>query len=187
VQGARQLTMMANQPPYEHIKLSTLELRAVYEFCTAVQRYQVAHKLTIPVSTLITIVDSIIMEDPALSEEKFHGMNMYEIQKLLQSKVRPKTREAFTHNMEQLVHFGRLPTGFAPNCSTKRLFHEALAAFKTKFLRFYEMQASDNDDNVPETVSKTKGLARVLTDKIPFEYGWNLVNRMPVKCKIYNL
>jgi hypothetical protein len=187
--NATPLNMLKMQPDFSHIKLTQLELRPVYEFLCDVFRYQNSHRVSTPVSTLVSqkCIDAIILEEPGLSEEGFHAYNAYQIQTLLQRKVRPKTREEFTHNMETLADFGRLPHSSTAVSLPYAKFYELLASYKTTVFRYFEIQSADNEENIPETCSKTKGLAKVFASKIPFDYGFKLVDRITRDTRVTDL
>ena len=169
----RHQVQYTRQPPdYKHIRLTSLTIRNIFKFLDDVIEYQVAYGIPLPITTLVdpSVRDLILARQRRLTLTRFYELSTSEFTKILQKQVKPPGRLAFQENLNKTCSF-ELPHGYKPSSNNFRPFYDALLQYKNKFIRVYEILATDNKRNIPEVNNKDGGLIKIFIDKIPFEYG----------------
>jgi hypothetical protein len=161
------------QEPYDHIRLKSVDPPAFLAFFEAVTVYERRTGTKLNLSTLISpsVIEQIVALNPQLyGDLKVYALSREELYQVLQSIFRPKSRIAFytllSNNVEFVysAHSRPSPEYFAS-------FHLAMLKYKSNFIKFYEILAFQNPNNVPLTEFKEWGLLRLFNSKIPFEYA----------------
>jgi hypothetical protein len=80
----------------------------------------------------------------------------------------------FQQYLRKYTYFN-LPYGYVPNSNDFRIFYDALQLYRNTFLRVYEIMVRDNEYNIPECNNEEGGIVRIFTEKIPFNYGKNVI------------
>ena len=101
------------------------------------------------------------------------GSNLKSARKVCE-RPRPKSTLEFQQYLRKYTYFN-LPYGYVPNSNNFRIFYDALQLYRNTFLRVYEIMASDNEYNIPECNNEEGGIVRIFTEKIPFNYGQNVI------------
>jgi hypothetical protein len=171
--SAIQLQMQARQPPYDHIKLTSVHsLAQVIKFIDEAEKYQTQHRIKLPLPSLVsdTARDDIMTEDHKLTIAKFYNLSDLELFDLLQKKVKPGSPLEFSRKLDSHVDFV-ISKGYKPTPSDFKFFLQALRTYRQKFRKLFELLAKDNGENVPEMKNKDEGVIKIFLKKIPFEYG----------------
>jgi hypothetical protein len=101
------------------------------------------------------------------------GSNLKSARKVCK-RPRPKSMLEFQQYLRKYTYFN-LPYGYVPNSNDFRIFYDALQLYRNTFLRVYEIMVRDNEYNIPECNNEEGGIVRIFTEKIPFNYGKNII------------
>ena len=171
-----EVTIMQQQPRYEHIKLESISLRYIFKFMDEVYEYQNKNGVSLPVPALLSqrVREQIIAHHlKKLDITTFYQLSTEKILKYLLQEVKPRSKLAFIDCLEKHVHFD-LPSNYKPNVSDFKPFYNALLLFRKEFQKVFDAISFRNEKNIPDLKNKEGGLIKVFLDKIKFEYGKRL-------------
>lgn len=169
--SARQLVVHGTQPRYDHIMLDFPSIRKIFSFWEAVNTYQKAYGLTLPLNTLIAEkVRYNLAARNGLTDESFYDLTHDELFDITTSYVRPTSRLDFSLKLAANISFGTT-LNYKPTADYFRPFYEDLLVYRNLYIKVYELLAENNIPNIPELKNKEGGLFKIFIDKIPFEYG----------------
>jgi hypothetical protein len=124
-----------------------------------------------------SVVKELLAHHPRLTLEEFYSLDNARLLQYLQVHVRPRTSLEFMNVLERNVRF-EYDGVHMPSVTYYDRFYAALLIFKEDFLKYYELMAEHNDDNVPPCNDKDGGLVKFYTNAIPFEYGRKLLVKL---------
>ena len=182
-EDSNNLVIHGQQPTFDHIKLNTLAVWAVFDFFDKIVEYQTVHKLKLPVTSLVSkaVREELISRyAPELTLERFHKLTHTEICLLAQDVVKPQSELAFLKSLKDNATFPDLPPSYVPSVTNFMPFYRAILIYKTRFMRVYEFLASNNDNNVPPCHNKEGGIIKLFLEALPHEFGkrvWQHINR----------
>ena len=172
-------TVIKTQPSTEHIMLHRLTPRALVVFGTTYVEYLTKHGISLSLVHQLArnVVKELLAHHPRLTLEEFYSLDNARLLQYLQVHVRPRTSLEFMNVLERNVHF-EYDGVHMPSVTYYDRFYAALLIFKEDFLKYYELMAEHNDDNVPPCNDKDGGLVKFYTNAIPFEYGRKLLVKL---------
>jgi len=169
--SARQVVVHGTQPKYDHIMLDFLTVRKIFAFWEAVNNYQKAHSIMLPLNTLIAEkVRYNLAARNGLTDESFYDLTREQLYEYMTKYIRPSSRLEFSTKLSSNISFGGT-LNYKPTAEYFRPFYEDLLAYKNLYTKVYELLAENNAANVPELKNKDGGLLKIFIEKIPFEYG----------------
>lgn len=177
--AGRTLNFQALQPDYTHIRLSSLQVSAIYTFFEELQRYQESYLLDLEAPALLS--SSLQLRIKAkfrLTNEVYNHLSDTMLYNCVRSFILPESRLDFIRVINLAVPF-TLRANFVPTAENFRTFYNALLDYRYTFTKVYEMLADNNGDNVPESKNKPGGLIKCFIDKIPHEYGTRVFQNLP--------
>lgn len=169
--SARQVVVHGTQPRYDHIMLDFPSIKKIFNFWEAVNVYQKAYSISLPLNTLIAEkVRYNLSARNGLTDEAFFDLTHEQLYDITTAYVRPTSRLDFSLKLASNISFGAT-LNYKPTADYFRPFYEDLLIYKNLYTKVYELLAENNDPNIPELKNKDGGLLKIFIDKIPYEYG----------------
>lgn len=167
-------------PSFEHITLERLNIRDFFIFIHAFDRF--IAKNNVDLKMVHQLSDRVIRELCAhhkdLTVKKLNKMSNEKIMALIKRHIRPDSPMEFQQTLSYYVDFKWDMHGQTPTPVTFRAFYSALLMYRDEFLRYYEVIAEGNNNNIPPCNDKKGGLVRSFIEKIPYEYGWRVLRTL---------
>eukprot|EP01040_Poterioochromonas_malhamensis_P004271 gene4271-4575_t len=93
----QKIIITQNPPSYTHIRLESLSIMRVLKFIEQVHEYQLAHKISLPLASLIAEKPrrQIMARNKGLTLQKFFQLNTAKLIKLLMREVKPESTLIF--------------------------------------------------------------------------------------------
>lgn len=166
------LVMQQTQPDFSHIHLTYLSVKSVSAFSSAYSAYELVHGIKLGVQTRVseTVMTQILARTKGLTEVQYHTMSNEVLLELLRRLVMPKSKLEFREQLIRNIDF-EVPSSFKHSAADFKPFYNALLLYQKVFLRFYEVMAPNNMENIPDCKNKEGGLIKIFIDKIPYEFG----------------
>lgn len=159
-------------PDYSHIKLKTLKPYAVLYFFKEAKAFEALYDIDIPVASLISndIRDILISDHNRITSSEFYGLDEKKLYRLLQKQLRPSDPLSFYNDLNTNIKF-KWTEGTSASPSNFKEFRQAIGLYRQEFVTMYEFLSYKNDSNVPGIHNREGGLVRLFVEKIPFQYG----------------
>jgi len=173
--------MTQSPPSHTHIKLDSLNVRTILRFIEKINEYEIAHKVSLPIPTMITETPRrhLISKRDGMTTAKFFDLTKEEVFKLLLKEVRPDSALIFQKSLENNVRFDQ-PPNYVPTASDFGPFYDALLMYKHDFLMIFDLLAEKNKKNIPPINNKEGGIINTFVKLIPHDYGKRILMTMKV-------
>ena len=129
-----------------------------------------------------SVVKALVATDrKKLDEFKFYALSRAELYDLMQSVFRPKDKLDFMKKLEANVEFS-FQADYRPTPEYFQFFYNALLLYSSTFTKVFEILVHGADPKLvlPRCDNKPGGLVKAFVEKIPFEYGKNVLRLFDV-------
>ena len=173
--------MMQTLPDYSKIVLNTLTIDSVIKFINAVHDYTAEHSVAFKLTSRVSegVRELLKSRNPVrLKNVEFNSLTNGELVTLLRTTIRPRSINEFAETLKTSVKF-RMNTEASP--TNFEAFYDAMSRYKRKWMLYYDIMATDNEENVPHCNAKENGSIYLFTRPIPRGYGKNRANTLQKK------
>lgn len=169
----------AEVPDSSHIKLKVLSVENVIKFFNDIVSYQSLYgiKFQAPVARIDNeILQQIHSRWDAFSYEALAKLTHEDLRKVLQKLVQPGSLIQFYRQLDKSVQW-QAPSTLHPSPLRYNMFYHALLSLRRDFIDMYEFLSESISDNnfIPACDNKEYGLIKLFVNKIPHEYGKNIM------------
>jgi hypothetical protein len=134
--GGNSIVMYQQQPSFDHIFLSKLNVPSAVKFVSDILNYQTRYAIKLNISTQISdnIRDNLIAQDSdySMDEAKFYTLSSRQILGMIQRIVRPNDRATFQSYLSKYVSFKLMP-GYKPTPLDFKPMYQALLLYRKEF------------------------------------------------------
>jgi len=178
------MVMYQQQPSFDHIKLTKLDVDSVIKFMRAFTEYQDKYGINLKGTTLISediqeeIISQYYHED--MDDASFFELSNAKLMEKIQKAVRPTDAPSFLAILDKSVSFNY--SSKTPPETTEFLpFNTALLRYRKDFMSLVDFMSQHNADSVPRIDDKEGGLIHAFLKRIPFGYGKQVFNSIRKK------
>lgn len=168
------------QEAYKGIRLEQLSVAQVMRFIDETNRYQAQWRVELRIATYVSdsVKRSLISKSGGLlTEGEFYQVTAKTLLKVIQKAVRPKSALAFSSAFNDNISF-YISEKYNPHPTNLEIFYDALLLYRERVLLIFEFLSKKNSKNIPPCNNKEGGLIKIFIDKIPFEYGVQMLRNM---------
>ena len=168
-----------------HITYTRSSVKTFFKFWEDVAKFEMKEQSGLPnVNALIdsSVVKALVATDrKKLDEFKFYALSRAELYDLMQSVFRPKDKLDFMKKLEANVEFS-FQADYRPTPEYFQFFYNALLLYSSTFTKVFEILVHGADPKLvlPRCDNKPGGLVKAFVEKIPFEYGKNVLRLFDV-------
>jgi len=171
---------------FSHITYTRSTVKSFFKFWEDVARYEMKEQAGLPnVNALIDegVINALVATDRArLEHGKFYTLTRSELYDLMQSAFRPMDKIDFSKKLEANVEFS-FQANYRPTPEYFKFFYDALLLYTSTFTKVFEILVygcTDRKSVLPRCDNKPGGLVKIFVEKVPFEYGKNVLRLFDV-------
>lgn len=171
---------------FAHITYTRSSVKSFFKFWEDIARYEMKEQAGLKnVHGLIdeSVVNALIATDRTrLDNGKFYKLTRSDLYELMQSAFRPMDKIDFSKKLEANVEF-TFQSNYRPTPEYFQFFYNALLLYISKFTKVFEILicgCTDRKSVLPRCDNKPGGLVKIFVEKVPFEYGKNVLRLFDV-------
>lgn len=174
------------QASYDDIRLSSLKVKAIFEFYKKVEEYESRHGVEIPLGMQLDerIRKRICSHNNYNGRDSdFFALSKEDVFEHIRQVIKPNTTHDFSAKLNSTLTF-ELPPKFTLNMESYRFFHVALKTYMKLFKEVFVYLSYKNEEAIPAIDNKQVGIITVFCANVPFGFAYNVCNNLRItSCK----
>jgi hypothetical protein len=156
------------QPPYNHIKLTKLDIDEILKFFDDIAIYQADTNISLKINTLIhgdarELLNASTIDVGYMSDMEFNNLTKEEILVLIENSVRPRSRHQFIKMLKKPIHIEGSEKIYVSITNFEAIYR-CYTIYSARFMKRFEfLVGKDLNDNdfIPECHNQANGLIKI--------------------------